>query len=567
MALSREKIKLMQKRRKTRLDDRPLWPSKENLEYLRLFFIKEKRLLGFSLLALFVQGLLEVALILISHNYLKTSSSLGFVVNQRGLLILLLSLSLLYLLSAYSAVKGERTLIVRLINNLRELWFRLFINKRPEEHNLEAKSMVLSKISYHLPLLSTGLSASLAGLMRWLLLVSILLFLSFIFGYQLLLFSLGAIVVGILIALGAAVVSYRYVSKETTFYSQILRFIDLNLSDWKFVKIFKREKPVVDEFKKMVELDSFFRVRRDLWLRFSVSLVFILLIFVSFGFGVMGTKLEYYLGTASSDARFVFIIALVYFSRLLYESLRIGLYSVPFALGLKLSVPEFKARKLGRRQFFKAKKITFISHKSRLFKQSKTYRVFEFNFEKGGRYLIGGGVRSGRSLLAKLFCGEAVYGRRSWVIKSEKKRYFYNEFFEKYAGFYYLNPDFTSSRSLLETVLGKEKTAINELDFARASQLVNEHKILRDIFFVKEDWRLRADKFLINGKNILLIQVIYCLLNKPYLLVVDNLWTNREDKEVDDLLLLLEKLLPNTIIVVAASKENKLFNYNACYEI
>ncbi|MDD2680590.1 MAG: ABC transporter transmembrane domain-containing protein [Patescibacteria group bacterium] len=567
MTLSKEKIKLMQKRRQTRLDDRPLWPSKENLNYLRNFFIKEKRLLIFSLLALFAQGLLEVALILISHRYLKTSSALGAMTSQGGLLVLLLIFSLLYLLSAYRAIKGERTLIVRLINDLRERWFRLFVNKRPEEHNLEGKSMVLSKIAYHLPLLSTGLSASLAGLVRWLLLVAILLFLSFTFGYQLLLFTLGAVIVGILIAIGAGLVSYRYVSKETTFYSQILRFIDLNLSDWRFVKSFRRERPVVDEFRKLVDLDSFFRVRRDLWLRFSVSLVFILLIFISFGAGAMGTQLEYYFGTASNDARFIFIIALVYFSRLLYESLRIGLYSVPFALGLKLSVPEFIARRLGRRQLFKADKLIFSSSKSKLFKQAKSYRAFRFEFDKGGRYLCSGVVRSGRSLLAKLLCGEGVYGRRAWLLKAGDKKYFYNEFFEKYAGFYYLDPNFTSSRSLLETVVGKEKTAINELEFARASGLINEHKLLRDIFSVKEDWRLRADKFLVNSKNILLIQIVYCLLNKPYLIALDNAWTDRRDKEVEDLLLLLEKLLPDTIIVVMADRENKLFNYREHYEI
>ncbi|MBN2884527.1 hypothetical protein JXE04_01230, partial [Patescibacteria group bacterium] len=237
------------------------------------------------------------------------------------------------------------------------------------------------------------------------------------------------------------------------------------------------------------------------------------------------------------------------------------------ALGLKLSVPEFKARKLGSRNDFKDKSLIFISRKTKLFKQAKVYRSFEFKFEVGGRYLISGAVRSGRSMLARLFSGEAVYGRRAWIIKSKRKRYFYNEFFDKYGNFYYLNPFFTSARSLLETVLGKEKTAISEEEFIRMSGLVNEHKILRDIFSVKEDWRLRADKFLVNSKNILLIQVIYCLINQPYLVVVDNFWLDREDLEINELLLLLEKLLPASIIIVCSDRNNKLFNYEQIYEI
>jgi hypothetical protein len=567
MVSNQEKVKLLRSRRTQRLENRPLWPSREHLDYLSKFFHKQRRLLYFSLACLFLQGLFEVALILISHRYLKGFSGMGMAVSVRALLILILVVALLYLGMSFGAIKSERILIIRLINDLRARWFKLFLYKRPEEYSLENKSILISKISYHLPLLSTGLANSLAGAVRWLMFVAILLFLSFVFGYKLLLFALAAIIIGLLVGAAAALISYRFVTKETTFYSQIIRLIDFNLSDWRFVKTFKREKSVMKEFDSLVDLDSYFRVRRDLWLRFSVSLVFVFLVLISFGAGTWNSRLEYFFGAASLDTRFVMIIALVYFSRLLYESLRVGLYSVPLALGLKLSVPEFAPRHLGANKELKAKSLIFSSAKTKLFKRSRSYRAFKFEFKRSERYLITGALRSGRSLLARLLTGQAVYGRRAWILKLSQKRYFYNEFFDKYGGFYYFDPKFNSERSLLETVLGKEKTAISDLDLSRASTLVNQYPELREIFGEKEDWRYRADKFCTNAKNVFLIQAIYCLLNPPYLITIDNAFLDRNDAEIKDILSLLDKLLPQTIIIVFATSENSSFNYQKTYEI
>ena len=563
----KEKIKLLRRRRTQRLENKPLWPDRLGLTYLYNFGRKQKRLLCAALSFLFLQGLFEVALILISHRYLKSYSGFGAAINQQALLFLVLTVTVAYLLFAYAAIKSERTLIVRLINDLRSRWFRLFLYKRPEEINLENKGLLIAKISYHLPLLSTGLSNSLAGFVRWLLFVVILLFLSFVFGYKLLLFALGAIVVSLLIGAAGTFVSYHYVTKETTFYSQIVRLVDFNLSDWKFVKTFKRERSIKEEFDNLVALDSYFRVRRDIWLRLSTSIVFVLLIFFSFAAGIWNSRLEYFFGAASLDSRFVMIIALIYFSRLLYESLRVGLYSVPLALGLKLSVPLFSPRKLGAGRQFHGDKIIFTAAKAKLFKRASKYRRFQFEFTVGGRYLITGALRSGRSALARLFAGQAVYGRRSWLIKDKSKRYFYNEFFDKYAGFYYFDPNFQSARSLLETVLGKEKTAITAVDLATASELINQYPELRGIFFEKEDWRYRADKFGVNAKNIFLLQAVYCLLNKPYLIAIDNAWSERNDPEITALLKLLDRLLPESIMVVFGNRTDCCLNYQTRYEI
>lgn len=563
----KEKIKLLRLRRSQRLLNRPLWPEKEHLNYLRNFSRRQKRLVYLSLICLFTQALLEISLILLSHRYLKNFSGLESVLDPFWLLFFISILSIFYLLSSFIAIKGERTLVVHLINDLRSRWFRLFLNKREEEQNLENKGVLIAKISYHLPLLSTGLTNSLAGVVRWLLLVSILLFLAFFFSYKLLIFVGLAIIFGLLIFAVAFWISYNYVTRETTFYSQIMRLVDFNLSDWQFVKKIKREREISAEFDNLVELDSYFRVRRDIWLRFSASLIFILLVFLAFFVGRQSDRLEYLLGTASLDARFIIIVVLVYFSRLLYESLRSGLYMVPLLLGLKLSVPKFSPRPLGSDRICHSPSLTFFSKKVKLFNKDCAYHRFSFEFVVGGRYLVVGRAHSGRSALARLFSGLAVYGRRAWLLRDENRRYFYNEFFDKYKGFYYLDPNFISHRSLLETVLGKEKLNISSADFTRVSNLISHHQELKKVFFEKEDWRLRADKFGHNARNIFLFQAIYCLLNPPRLLAFDHIWLESADEEILAVLRLLDEKLTDSSLIFFSNRKNDFLSYDKIYEI
>lgn len=568
MALSQEKINIMRQRRWERLESGSLWPKPKAREFLKFFARKEKRLLRATLLLLLTQGLLEVALIIASHRYLRTSSFSFEAISRPALFILFFILASLYLFTSYAAIKNERTFVVYLINELRARWFKLFLFKRTEEHNLGDKSWLLAKLSYHLPLLSTGLDNSLIASIRWLLFMIILVFIAFIFSAKLLILAALALIVSLLIGWLGFFVSRRFVSREATFYSHIIRWVDLNLSDWKFVKNFQQERKVMKEFDNLVELDSYFRVRRNLWLRFSTSIIFILLIFFSFATGSWSNRVDYFFGSASLDSRFLMIVVLIYFSRLLYESVRAGLYSVPLFLGLKLAVPESKARKLGSNLELKFKKIVFQAQRIKLFKKG-SYQKFFFNFIAGGRYLIIGKNRAGKSALARLFVGQANYGRRAWIIKKDNQRFVYNDFFHKFSNFYYLDPEFTSQRSILEVVCGLDKKFISSEDLELASNLVEQNSELKAVFYEREDWRFRADKFCVNAKNILVLQILHCLIKKPAIITVDNFWLDKNDLEINKLLSLLTKLLPNSLVIffTTTDSDNNVVSYEEKYQI
>ena len=173
----------------------------------------------------------------------------------------------------------------------------------------------------------------------------------------------------------------------------------------------------------------------------------------------------------------------------------------------------------------------------------------------------------GKTALAQFFTGNGRYGRRAWIIKADGRRFFYNDFFENYSGFYFIDPYFTSQRTLLEVVTGKEKQFLSNDDFIRITDRVNAHAELRDIFFEKDDWRLNSSKFLTNAKNVLLLQVLYCLEKKPYLVALDNHWLDYRDPAIDALLDLLAQELPQSILVFFATDRRGDRPYDRIYEI
>jgi ABC-type multidrug transport system fused ATPase/permease subunit len=473
---------------------------------------------------------------------------------------------IVYLIFSFQAIKSERTLAVRLINNLRAKWFRLSLEKVGDER-LEDKSWLIAKISYHLPLFSMGLANSFLGFIRWLLLFFVLLLICLIYGLASLWLLGLAVLMSVLVFGIAYFVSKNYVSKETTFYSKIIRLIDFSLSDWRFIKFFSRESKTLEDFDRLVDLDSYFRVRRDLWLRFGASLVFVLVIVLGGLASLSGIRGLAFLSENSLDQKFIFAIFFLYFSRLLREGLKVGLYLPPLLLGMLLSIPVRSPKKFFKKHFFQAPQLVFKSAKVKFYPKAKYHKNLNFSFSKGGRYLIFGERRTGKTSLAKLFTGQGEYGKRAWLIKVSDRRFFYHDFFDRFSGFYFIDPKFFSVRTILEVITGQERARISPEQLSSVAELVREKGLLADLFFEREDWRQSAEKLLRNTKGGLLLQVIYCLVNRPGLIAVDNYWLEQDDQEFERLLKLLASELPNSVIVYFSRTKNQLLDFQEVYEI
>lgn len=556
----KQQIKILKKRRYEKFQGRALKPKRDQILLLKKLLFNKKKLVYGTIFFIVLQVILEIILIVYGRHYVDNTISI------KPTILLIAGFSILYLLVSYQAINYEKTLIVLLINDLRLKWFKLFMSRRVYNNDLEQKSSLIAKISYHLPLLSSGLANSVIGIVKVITLLTILLAISLIFSWRLLWIFL-LIIIGAMITLFAGfIISREYVIKETTYYTQIIKLMDFSLSDWHFTKYFHRENSIIKEFNKLVDLDSHFRVKRNLWMRFSSSFVFIALIFIVLAINQNSQAIGQFFINSQQSFQFMTAIFIIYTSRILYTSLRAGLYSVPTLLGIKLSVPERKSLSLSVGKKLKTLSINLKSPKLKIFRYGDYHKNIEFDFKAGGRYLITGKERSGKSSLARTIVGQAEYGRRAWIIKYKNKRFFYNDFYQSFSGFYYIDPNFKSSRSVLEIALGLEKKLIKDQDFLKIVKIIEKNQILQGLFFARHDWRLKADKELNNPKDKLLLQVLYCLWSKPALITIDNYWLDIQDDEFITIIKLLEKSLPESIII-SFSKRKISNDYNFIYEI
>lgn len=563
----KEKIKLLKRKKEFDAFNKLLKINSNTINYLKNFYLNNKKKFIFLIIFFIFQGLFEVSIIMLSQYYFKAGAFLTYTINYSLLFILIVLLAILYLIFYYFSLKLGRTLIIYMINDLRRKWYKLFLNKSIDSKNTEAKGALIAKISYHLSLLNMGLSNSFFSFIRWLIFVFILVFLSFIFTWQLGVFVLLAIIFSLFIGFIAYFISKKYITKEATFYSQLIKFVDFSLSDWQFLKVHNREKYLLRDFDNIVELDTYFRIRRDLWLKFGQGIVFIVLIFLAFTFEIFNWEIQEFLSDVNRENRFIVIVFVIYFSRLIYTSLRAGLYSVPLFLGFSLSVPSNNPRPMKEKVAKRIDSLIFKSSKVKLYKKGKYYNNLEFKFNQGKRYLIYGKKRAGKTILAKLFCGYGFYRRSAWIIKANNERFLYNNFFSKYKGFYYIDPNFKSNRSILEFIAGKEKNKIKAEEFAKITYLTSKYKELKDVFFDKDDWRLSADFYMNNSKDSILLQILHCLHNKKEIIAVDNYWLDLNDIKINELLLLLNKEAKETILVLFSVSNNNIINYDKIYEI
>lgn len=565
-----EKIKgqvnIIRKKRMRSSETTPLQPNRKQLLYFFRLLRRLKNLVFSALSLLVVQILLEFFLIFLSYRYLKINQERG-VIGSDYYFFILAALSAVYLVVTFLAIKQERVLMIKIVNVLRQSWFSRFL-KKIGPGMIEEKSLLLAKFSYHLPLLSMGLKNFLAGSVRWLLLVFVLLMLSFLYGLHALPLVLAVLAINIALGFLAYYIARKYVSGEVSFYSKIIRLADNSLSDWQFTKFFHRERATENDFNHLVNLDSYFRVRRDLWMRYGVSLIFVSILIVGSFFNFFSDIANNFFLENTLDQQFIFAVFFLYFSRLLYESLRVGLYCPPFLIGTALSVPLKGGKRIEKLRKYQGSSINFYSSKIKLFRHSSSYQKMDFSLQKGGRYIIKGGRRSGKSALAKLMVGQGEYGRRAWVIKSEGKRFFYNEFFGIFSGFYLISPNFYSEKNILEVIAGKERSRISDVDFSRIVDQAEKSGLIKNLLFEKEDWRQMAGKLAGNSLGSLSLQVAHCLENRPSLVAIDNHWLDLNDKEIDRLLVILNQFLPESILVFFSTADRSNFlNFTSHYEI
>lgn len=532
------------------------------IKYLFNFFKKYRTLVISSFLLLVLQGLIEIGLMAVSRF------QFGWELLGRGRLfwLLLAGLVIIFALVAYFALRLEKTFSVILANDIRRRLLKSHLKKSLQSMGVGSQADLLAKIVYQIPLASMGVSNSFFGAVRWFVYFVIIGLISYWAGLSWWIIILSLLFLSIIIARVAFFISSKYVAQETTFYSKLIKYLDINLNDKYFLKYFNQERVVLNEFDEIVAMDSYFRIRRDIWLKMSSRLLFVLLIILIILLRINFDKVSFLINW-QGDGGMLWLFLLIYLSRLANESLRIGLYWLPGKLGLSLTVVKSTSLANHRKNKAIIKELIFSSPKTKLFKNGHYYRRLNLSFKAGDRVLFVGPNLSGKTSLANLLAGRAVYLARSININWNSCRMGYEYWRQNFNGAYLINRRVSSGRSLMEFMLAKDRRDIDFIDIEKALMVLNSQPIIFNLLAQDGNFNHRIDSILDNDLSLFALHAAHCLINQPSLIVIDNFWLDLAYDDIIVILNILNQALPQSIIICFSGKTNDYLNYRQRYEI
>lgn len=517
------------------------------------------------LILLLAQGIIESVLVVFSRNQLSGEARLWLSSHFWSIFAALVAA---FMANAYFAVKYERSLLVILANSLRRRIFKAHISRVPEGAPSVQQAELVAKISYHLPLVSLGVSNSFFGLWRWLVYAGVLLAITLAGGFR------ASVVLPAFLAVSAGLfflayfLARRYVSQEVTFYSRIMKEVDFNASDRNFLKAFGQEKAVLAKFDRLVWFDSLFRVRRDLIMRLALKLVFVLMAFLSAWAHFFSRGFFAFIGSTSAAGRLLLLFLIIYLSRALIEAVKAGLYLFPARLGLYLSVQR-PVRTLikddGRR--LANKPLIFQAAKIKLFPEGSYYRRFRLPLQPGDRVLVTGDSLSGKTSLAKLLAGIEAYNPRAVKAIIGQERLEYSAWQKSCRGAYYIDPAFRSDRSIMECLCGQVKEEVNTDRLPAVLTSLNRYPDLVSLVAADGNYNRPADAVLANPVRSFALQALHCLVARSDFIIIDNAWLDLGYPAIRQALQALGRDLPRAIIIAMSSDEEATLAYTARYRL
>jgi ABC-type antimicrobial peptide transport system ATPase subunit len=562
MNVNREQISLLKKIRKNSNNHKQKNINDKHRYFIFTFFKKHRFIVLGTFILLITQGTIETILIVVSRNQINNNTSNIGSYNFWQLFVILV---ILFTINSFFSIKQEKTIVVTFINELRHRIFRNYLGKLQDNMSLERQADLITKISYHLPLVSTGISNSFFGFIRWFIYLSSILIVSYLAGFNLLAISTFIIFLSIVIIIGSYFIVKKYIAQEVTFYSQIIRHVSLSLSEKYFSKSFNLEPAILKKFDTLVKFDSIFRIRRDLWLKMSFKIIFIVILVISILNHFFYNEVALKINLISPELKFLYLFLLIYLSRILNEALKIGLYFFPAKLGMLLTnVPVEKY--FGRKDVLKIiNEITFYSKKTKLFKTGRYYKNLNFNFLKNGRYLFYGTAASGKTTLAKMFAGNKCYTPKSIKVRLDNKRLDYITYQLKFTDVYFFDPNFYSQKSLIEVINGSDKEETSFSDIESTLKIIYKYPSLTNLVSTNNNFNAVATGIWSNSLKSFVVHALHCLVKKPSIILIDNLWLDLNYPEVSEILKLINQELPESIMIIFANKNNDILNYNHKY--
>lgn len=534
-------------------------------KFIRTFLRRNKKLIWFMIWLVIAETVISLALPFLSHFYLEKSFAL---MNYQTFMIVGISLILLiilFLIGGYLRILATQKFSLYFINEIREAWYGYYMKSSVAFNKKFDGKKLLTKMLYHVQLLRMGLNNVIyQSIQATVLYIGILVF-SYLFNPKLFLVIWIALPVLLIVFIIMDYIGRYYVTREQTFNSRLVSHLGDSLINFDVLKTQAREEEMVKKFDDYIDLDTFFRIRRQLWVQYSNQLLYGLILF----FGVALYFVQLYwpfieFDSISNVASTGFILG--FFSKVLFSYSRMGIFMEAFRLGLRLSVPTFTIKSTQTPPKKKPwQTIKFNGRKTKLSKYGGYLKKFSFSFKKGQRILVYGEESSGKTTLAKAITGQKAIN--SLNVTFNKKRVSSKKWCSYKSEQYYITANPIFDITIGEYLLGEHNEKITSEDIDAVYKALKPYKIFDFLFSNVDLLGRRISPRNLSMTEVVLVQIAYCLLRPKSIIVIDHSCMDIDKDIVNEAIKLLDKNSKHAAIIVFSSKVNSLLLYEKTFHL
>ncbi len=559
------KKQIISESNKIRSEFRRINLEKSQKKYIGNFLKKHKKTFYMLIILTATETLISIALPIISHLYLEKSFDLMSYSTFLIVGISLFVLIILFLINSFYRIFATQKFTMEAINNVREAWYIYYLKHSAAfKANFDGKKL-MTKFLYHIQLLRLGVSNVLAtGLQALLMYIAILLF-SIFFNPKLFLVLWLSVPLFIIIFLITDYIGRHYITREQTFNSRIVEHLADTLLNFSLFKSQGRERAKLKDFDNLIEVDTYFRIRRQLWLQFSNRFLYGIILLV----GVIFYFVQIYWPFVEFDSLTNVAatgIIMAYFVKVLYSTARVGMFYEAFRLGLRLVVPKFPYNI--NKSILKLpswKKLRFHSKKTKLAKYGNYIKDFNFEIEKGKKYLVYSNGSYGKSTLAKYLTGTKS---NSSIIVNLDKRRFTSDIFTSYKNnSFFISEEIRFDITLAEYIFAKGLDDISRADIDELIDKLKKYEIFDFLFDHKSFIGREVVSGDLSTQENALLQIAHCIMNPKKLISIDHSCFDESYSQIIRGLEILLEECPKTTYVFFSNKPNNLFKYDKTFEL
>lgn len=558
-------VKILQQINQLKTDLKPDHLQSTQISYLRRFIYAHKKPLILFLLLALLEALLLIGLPLMVRLLLEKDYNLFLLDNLLFDSALLTLVVLFYILTAYWLIRLDQNISFSLINQIKLHWLSYFY-ETPSSHNSElSDGSLLTKFVYHTQLLKMALEKSVmegsrAVIFYLVILVSAFLFSSSAFLKIFLGFPLLCLVFYIFYRIGR-----YYVSREQTLNTRLVKSLVHQAANLYQIKQLGLEKERFHMIGLLLEQDTFFRKRREIWIRFSDRVVFSLVL-LSGGLAYLFKDFYPVFSFESWGESAISIILAGFYVKILMQAGHAGMFWQALKTGLLVSIPDFAVTESPRRSGPKidfAGRILVYGKKVKLSKFGGVIPSFQLEIPPASGILIVSEGSYGKSTLAKFLCGLGIV--ESLNVKNGNFRLLSHYWSENNLSRHFISFSPVYQETLAEYLFAKPADEISQEDLESVFVKLQKYPQFEFIFRYKDFLSKRLNSFVASRREMFLLQIAGSILHSPGLICIDHDVFDLPGTVVSENLNLLRKLCPQASLVCFSGSCSHSMKFDQTY--